>query len=257
MTDETSMRNDAKTSGEETRVNELFGRLAGDASVRDELVEIFYPLAESLAKRYRNHGEPLDDLVQVAALGLIKAIDRFDTDRGVPFSAYATPTILGELKRHFRDRTWSVRMPRRLQENAARVRSAVDGLTQSLGHSPTIAAISQATDLSEEEILEATEALQAYSAASLDTPIGEGSTLQETLPAEDDDLTLVEGWADVAPLLKTLPDRERRILVLRFFNGLTQTEIAREVGVSQMHVSRMLSKALEGMRERLSAPDRD
>lgn len=230
------------------RADALFRQLP-DRGARDELVRTFHPLAEYLARRFSGRGEQLDDLTQVASIGLINAIDRFDPDREVQFATYAAVTIIGELKRHFRDKGWSVRVPRRLQETGLRVNKVLGELWQELGRSPTIAEIAAKIEIPEEQILEAMEAMQAYSTTSLDAPIGEdGLTHGDLLPAEDGSLELLDGWATVAPAIQKLPPRERRILYLRFFLGRTQTEIAQELGISQMHVSRLLSQTLATLR---------
>lgn len=240
---------DPKSSADE--VKELFERVGSDPGARTRLVEIHRPLADSLARRYQGYGESLDDLVQVASIGLLNAIDRFDPRRGITFSAFATPTIVGELKRHFRDRGWSVRVPRRLQENTLSLRQAMSDLSQSLARSPTVAELAEATGMSEDEVIEAGDALLAYSTTSLDAPMGEDVTLGETIADNSQDIEIAEGWADLGPRVAELPHRERTILGLRFFRGLTQTEIAAEVGLSQMHVSRLLSRALETLRRAL------
>jgi RNA polymerase sigma-B factor len=240
---------DPEAQLQEERSNELFGSLPEPAA-RDELVAMYRPLAEYLARRFYGRGEPLDDLIQVASIGLIKAIDRFDLERGVKFSTYATATIVGELKRHFRDKGWALRVPRRLQESGLKVGRAVTDLYQDLGRAPTIREIASRTDLSEEEVLEAMETAHAYSTASLDAPTDdEGATSAQKLGAEDDTYELLESWTSVAPALRELPGRERRILYLRFFRGLTQTQIAEVLGISQMHVSRLLSRTLRQLRE--------
>lgn len=231
----------------------LFERVSSDPEARAALVERYRSLAESLARRYQGYGEALDDLVQVASIGLINAIDRFDPKRGVSFAAFATPTIVGELKRHFRDRGWAIRVPRRLQENTLKFRRTLSELTQALGRSPTVAELAQATGLSQEDVLEAGDALLAYTTTSLDAPVGDEVTLADTLASGDKDLEVAEGWADLSPHIDRLPERERTILVLRFFRGLTQTEIAEVVGVSQMHVSRLLGRALTALRRALTA----
>jgi len=227
----------------------LFKRLPGDTAARDELVEMFLPLAEYLARRFDRRGEPLEDLVQVASVGLLNAIDRFDVERDVQFSTYAAVTIIGELKRHFRDKGWAIRVPRRLQEVGLRVNTVLPVLSQELGRSPTVEEIAVRCEASPEEILDAMEAVQAYSTTSLDSPVGEeGAAPIEVLGGEDPSLEILEGWASIAPAVKELPERERRVLYLRFFRGLTQSEIAGEVGVSQMHVSRILSQTLAFLR---------
>lgn len=236
------------TSGDPERSDELFARLP-DPAARDELAALYQPLAEYLARRFYGRGEPLEDLIQVASIGLIKAIDRFDTDRGVKFSTYATATVVGELKRHFRDKGWALRVPRRLQEAGMSVGRAVTDLSQELGRAPTVKEIGRRTGLSEEEVLEAMETAQAYTASSLDAPTDEeGATEGERLGEEEDAFELLEGWTSVAPAIRELPRRERTILYLRFFRGLTQTQIAEELGISQMHVSRLLSRTLEELR---------
>jgi RNA polymerase sigma-B factor len=228
---------------------DLFKRLPADGAARDELVNMFLPLAEYLARRFDRRGEPLEDLVQVASVGLLNAIDRFDVERDVQFSTYAAVTIIGELKRHFRDKGWAIRVPRRLQEVGLRVNTVLPVLSQELGRSPTVEEIAARCEASPEEILDAMEAVQAYSTTSLDTPVGEeGAAPIDVLGGEDPSLEILEGWASVAPAVKELPERERRVLYLRFFRGLTQSEIASEVGVSQMHVSRILSQTLAFLR---------
>lgn len=229
---------------------DLFRRLPADPQARDELVEMFLPLATYLARRFDRRGEPLEDLVQVASVGLLNAIDRFDVDRDVQFSTYAAVTIIGELKRHFRDKGWAIRVPRRLQEVGLRVNAVLPELYQELGRSPTIEEIGERCEASPEEILDAMEAVQAYSTASLDVPVGEeGAAPVEILGRDDPSLEILDGWASVAPAVKELPERERRVLYLRFFRGLTQSEIAGRVGVSQMHVSRILSQTLAFLRD--------
>jgi RNA polymerase sigma-B factor len=221
-----------------------------DRALRDELVTAHMGLAEYLARRFTNRGEPLDDLVQVAALGLLKAVDRFDPERGLEFSTYATPTIVGELKRHFRDKGWAVRVPRRVQELHLRLASVVGLLSQELGRSPTIGEIAQSAAVSEEEVLEAIEAGHAYRFTSLDAPSGndEELSLSAELGAEDQGLIDSEHRVTLSPLIAQFPPRERMILHLRFFEGMTQSEIAGRLGISQMHVSRLLARALAQLR---------
>jgi len=229
-----------------------------EAPLRDELVAAHLGLAEYLARRFANRGEPLEDLVQVASLGLIKAVDRFDPERGVEFSTYATHTIVGELKRHFRDKGWAIRAPRRMQELYLQLGKVVGTLSQELGHSPTIAELAAEVEVSEEEVLEALEAGQAYRSASLDAPVGneEGETLGAYLGEEDVSLADVESRATLSPLLAQLPPRERLILHLRFFEGLTQSEIATRLNISQMHVSRLLARSVSELRNAAEAPAR-
>jgi RNA polymerase sigma-B factor len=221
-----------------------------DRGLRDELITAHMGLAEYLARRFTNRGEPLDDLVQVAALGLLKAVDRFDPERGLEFSTYATPTIVGELKRHFRDKGWAVRVPRRVQELHLRLAGVVGLLSQELGRSPTIGEIAQAAAVSEEEVLEAIEAGHAYRFTSLDAPSGSDDemSLSAELGAEDQGLIDSEHRVTLSPLIAQFPPRERMILHLRFFEGLTQSEIAGRLGISQMHVSRLLARALAQLR---------
>ena len=225
-------------------------RRTGDRRLRGELVEDHVPLAQFLARRFGHRGEPHEDLVQVALLGLLKAVDRFDPDRGLEFSTYATPTIVGELKRHFRDKGWAVRVPRRVQELHLRLASVVGTLSQNLGRSPTIGEIAQAASASEEDVLEAIEAGHAYRFTSLDAPSGsddEGS-LGSQLGEEDQALADSEHRVALSPLIARFPHREQMILHLRFFEGLTQSEIASRLGISQMHVSRLLARSLSQLR---------
>ena len=229
-------------------VLELFRRLP-DADVRDELTRRFLPLAEYLARRFTGRGEAQEDLEQVAGLGLVLAIDRFDVERGVAFSTYAAATIIGELKRHFRDKGWAIRVPRLVQEHSLSVGRAAQSLWQELGRSPTIPELARRTGMSEDEVLEAIDASQAYRASSIDAPLGEdGGTTADTLGTLDETLEMSAEWATVSDAVKRLPPRERRIVFLRFFRGLTQTEIAQEVGISQMHVSRLLAQTLSQLR---------
>ncbi|WP_306205201.1 SigB/SigF/SigG family RNA polymerase sigma factor [Actinoplanes sp. RD1] len=225
------------------------------AALRDEAIRMWLPLAYHLAHRYTGRGEPDDDLLQTATLGLIKAIDRFDPDRGVEFAGFAVPTVLGEIRRHFRDRTWSVRVPRRMQELRLSISEASNALTQTLGRSPTVADIAAHLNVTEEDVLEGLEGARAYSARSLSTPVTEdGSTsLGDTLGETDHDMELAELRIALGPALQTLEERERTILSLRFFGNLTQSEIAAKIGVSQMHVSRLITRALAKLRAELSA----
>ena len=221
--------------------------------LRSDLVELHLPLAEYLARRFGNRGEPHEDLVQVATIGLIKAIDRFDLERGVAFSTYATPTIVGEIKRHFRDRGWTIRVPRRLQEIQAVINQAVSDLGQELGRSPTVTELAARVGMSEEEILEGLESANAYSPLSLDAPdpSGELGAVIDQLGDYDDALDAVIDRETVKPLLDRLDARAKRILLLRFFRNMTQSQIAEELGISQMHVSRLLSRTLADLRRAL------
>lgn len=244
--------NTADNNGREN-LHEKFEQYARtqDVALRDELVSAYLGLAEYLARRFANRGEPLDDLVQVASLGLIKAVSRFDPHRGVEFSTYATHTIVGELKRHFRDKGWAVRAPRRMQELYLRLGKVVATLGQELGRSPTIAELAAEVEVSEEEVLEALEAGQAYRFASLDAPAGadaEGESLGARMGDDDPGLEDAERRATLSPLLATLPQREQLILRFRFFDGLTQSEIAERLGISQMHVSRLLARSVAQLR---------
>ncbi|MEV6327059.1 RNA polymerase sigma factor SigF [Streptomyces sp. NPDC051909] len=223
------------------------------AALRDRLVRMHLPLVEHLARRFRNRGEPLDDLTQVATIGLIKSVDRFDPDRGVEFSTYATPTVVGEIKRHFRDKGWAVRVPRRLQELRLSLTTATAELSQQHGRSPTVHELAERLGISEEEVLEGLESANAYSTLSLDVPDtdDESPAVADTLGAEDEALEGVEYRESLKPLLEDLPPREKRILLLRFFGNMTQSQIAQEVGISQMHVSRLLARTLAQLRDKL------
>ena len=222
---------------------------------RDSLVEAHLPLVEHLARRFRNRGEPYDDLVQVATIGLIKSVDRFDLGRGVEFSTYATPTIVGEIKRHFRDKGWAVRVPRRLQELRLSLASATSELSQRQGRAPTVGELARYLKISDEEVLEGLESANAYSTLSLDAGDSgsddEPMPVSETLGVEDEALVGVEYRESLKPMLEQLDPREKTILLLRFFKNLTQSEIAAEVGISQMHVSRLLARTLAQLREGL------
>jgi RNA polymerase sigma-B factor len=250
---------------ERGHARELFERLAalppGDEErlrIRSELVELHLPLVEYLARRFRNRGEWLDDLTQVATIGLIKSIDRFDLERGVEFSTYATPTIVGEIKRHFRDKGWAVRVPRRLQELKLALAKAIGELAQNLGRAPTVAELAQHLQMSEEEVLEGLESANAYSTVSLDAPDSgddDAPAVAESLGMVDDALEGVEYRESLKPLLEQLPPREKRILLLRFFGNLTQSQIATELGISQMHVSRLLARTLTQLREGLTSDE--
>jgi RNA polymerase sigma-B factor len=220
--------------------------------IRTKLIESHLGLVEYLARRFSGRGEPLDDLVQVATIGLVKAVDRFDPDRNVEFSTYATPTIVGELKRHFRDKGWAVRVPRRLQELNLRLGPVIAKLSQDLQHSPTVAEIAKAAGATQDEVLEALDSAHAYSLISLDAgTTEEGLSYHEQIGDLDEALEALEDRVSVAPLLRQLPPRERRMLHLRFFKGLTQSEIAEELNISQMHVSRLLAKTLVTLRSGL------
>src|SRR4051794_23991816 len=217
--------------------------------VRSRVIELYLPLARHLAGRFRNRGEQQDDLVQVATVGLIKAVDGFDPAIGAPFIGYAAPTITGELKRHFRDRCWDIRVPRRIQETRLRINRVTGDLTQRLGRSPTVSDLAAELDTGEEEILEALDAGRAYRTLSLDAPASADADgpmdLGGLLGQADADLEGAEAREALRPLLARLPEREQRIIALRFFGNRTQSQIASDLGVSQMHISRLLAKALE------------
>jgi RNA polymerase sigma-B factor len=223
-----------------------------DPVERDMLVERFLPLARQLARRYQRPEEPFDDLFQVACLGLINAIDRFDLDRGVAFSSYAVPTIVGEIKRYFRDRTWSVRVPRDLQELTLKVDRTVSELTVRLHREPTVAEIAAAVGVAEEDVLEALEASGAHRAASLDEPRhiddDSGDNLADFLGMEECGFACAEDRATIAVLMRALTPRERTVLLLRFAGDLTQAEIGERVGISQMQVSRIIRQAVARLR---------
>jgi len=231
----------------------------GDAAAREELVERFLPLARQLARRYQRTNEPLDDLMQVASVGLVKAIDRFDPERGTAFSTYAVPTILGELKRYFRDSGWAVHVPRGMQERVMKLDTAAQELHRRIGRSPSPKELGTELGLSEEEVLEAMEAASAYDAVSLEQQKGDPDeskdTFQDSLGTEEERYELVEYGAAIAPTLKALTPRERLILHLRFVEDLTQSEIAERIGVSQMHVSRLIRRSLAQLRAATSDID--
>ena len=226
--------------------------------LRDDLVKLHLPLVEHFARRFLNRGEPFDDLLQVGTIGLIKAVDRFDTGRGVEFSTYATPTIVGEIKRHFRDKGWAIRVPRRLQELRITINAATAELTQSLGRSPTVKELAAKVGVSDEEILEGLESANAYSTLSLDAPDSSGDegalSMIDVIGSDDEALEHVENRETIKPLLEALDPREKHILTLRFFKGMTQSQIAAEIGISQMHVSRLLARTLAQLRESLAEP---
>jgi RNA polymerase sigma-B factor len=224
----------------------------GDVAARDELIRRCLPLARRLASRYARANEPIDDLLQVASIGLIKAVDRFDPSRGTAFSSFAVPSILGELKRHFRDHGWAARVSRPLQERVLKLNITADKLTTRLGRAPTPKELAAAMDESVEDVLEAMEAASAHDSVSLDAPLSSsddrGATFAETVGADDERLELVEYRSVVDATFKALPARERQVLALRFDEDMTQSEIAQRIGVSQMHVSRLIRRALKRLR---------
>jgi len=227
----------------------------GDLAARAQLIERYMSLVRSLARRYGSRGEQLDDLIQVGSIGLIKAIDRFDLSRGVELTTYATPNIIGEIKRHFRDRGWAVRVPRGLQELSIQIMRLVEQLTGDLGRSPTISELAKASGSSEEEVLEAIETSHAYSPLSLSAIWGSGDEEidpMESIGSEEHEYEISEDRAVLEPGMRVLDERERLILQLRFYDGLTQSQIARKVGISQMHVSRLIRRALEKVRAEIA-----
>lgn len=229
-----------------------------DSALRDQLIEAHIGLAEYLARRFNNRGEPLDDLVQVASLGLVKAVERFDPERGLEFTTFATPTIVGELKRHFRDKGWAVRVPRRVQELHLRVTRVIDDLSNELGRSPTVDEIARRAGTSEDEVIEAIDAGSAYRSTSLDagrSDDDESPGLLGQLGDVDPELARSELRTTLGPLIAALPEREQVMLYLRFYEGLTQSEIAKRLGISQMHVSRLLARSLQQLRELGDTPE--
>jgi RNA polymerase sigma-B factor len=237
----------------------LLERYAKESSpvLREELVERFMPLARRLAARYAGGAEPFDDLVQVASVGLVKAIERFDPERGTAFSTFAVPTILGELKRHFRDRGWSVHVPRDVQERILKVERALAELPARLGHPPTVHEIAERIEATEEQVLEAMHASQGHHAISLDASSSladgdEPAPLSERIGGEDLGFDTVEYGAAIAPTLAQISERDRKVLHLRFVEDMTQSEIAERVGVSQMHVSRILRATIDRLREQVA-----
>jgi RNA polymerase sigma-B factor len=237
-------------SARASREHELLRRIHehGDPVARDQLAEEMLPLARSLASRYANRGESLDDLVQVACIGIMKAIDGFDLSRDVRFSSYATPTVLGEIKRHFRDKTWAVRVPRGLQELQIRVAKARDHLTHELGRSPTVQEIAAAVEAPFDEVLATIQSAGARRTRSLEEPLGEDGTLGDSIGGADPELGRAEMRVLLGDALVTLSPRDREVLRLRFESDLTQTEISREVGVSQMQISRIIRQSLARLR---------
>jgi RNA polymerase sigma-B factor len=248
----------AQDAAARTRVpdRELLRRYHEDhnPSAREELVCRHLPLVRALARRYAGRGEPLDDIEQVGAIGLLKAIERFELEREVSLTTYATPTVVGEIKRHFRDKGWAIRVPRALQELNARLSHTVDRLTLRLGRSPSVAEIADELATSPEEVLEALEVGSAYTTLSLSAgpTEDEDSDPLEAIGEEDQEFERSEARASLAPALDQLPEREQAILRMRFDEGLPQTQIAERIGLSQMHVSRLIRKALASMRDELA-----
>jgi len=227
------------------------------ARVRARLIELYVPLAQYLARRFRNRGEPQDDLNQVANLGLLKSVDGYDPGRGAAFTSYAIPMIVGELKRHFRDKGWDVRVPRRLQELRLEISKVSGDLAQRLGRSPTVADLAEHLGVGEEEIIEGLESGHAYRALSINAPAGSeehGAEFADLLGGPDRDLEAVDDRESLRPLIAQLPVREQHIIAMRFFGNMTQTQIAERLGISQMHVSRLLAHALAFLRGALITP---
>jgi len=225
-----------------------------DAAIREELILSYSSLAAYLARKFANRGEPLEDLTQVAHIGLLKAVDRFDPGRGIEFTTYATVTIVGEVKRHFRDKFWTVRVPRRLRELNNSLMKSVESLSQRLGRSPTIPEIANETGVPFEDVVEAFELGRAYNPASLDAELAEGdedhgTSLMDYLGEEDPELTRLEDRHTLEDALRSLPDRQHEILRLRYYEGMSQADIARKLGISQMHVSRIQRDALRRLRD--------
>jgi RNA polymerase sigma-B factor len=229
----------------------------GDREARTILIERMMPLVRHMARRYAGRGEPLDDLVQVGSVGLLKAVDRFDVDRGFKLSTFAAPNIAGEIKRHFRDRGWSIRVPRDIQELNAKLTRSVDRLTVTLGRAPTIQELAEATDSTEEQVLDAMQGAQNYSTVSFEEPVGDNRTALDLLGEEDDGYITAERRVLLEGGMRGLAPREQEIVRLRFFEGLTQREIADRVGISQMHVSRLLRRSLDELRDQMTLGDEE
>ena len=247
----------SRSAWDKQKTHELFRRYKehGDMDAREQLVMSHFNLVRFLANKFKNRGEPLDDLIQVGYLGLLKAIDRFDPERGLEFTTYATPTILGEIKRHFRDKGWSVRVPRRLQELSAKVNQATDTLTTQLQRSPTIDEIADYLDASVDEVLEAMESSSAYSSVPLE---GTGSSENDDAPSiidryatEDSELALTDDRLIIEEALEGFSPREREVIELRFLKGMTQIEIAEKLGISQVQVSRLLRRTLKKIQDKI------
>jgi RNA polymerase sigma-B factor len=257
----------SKPSSEYADVTDMFRRLATcDPQTsqylrqRDAIVERCLPLADHIARRFRNRGEPLDDLVQVARVGLMNAVNRFDVDNGAEFIAFAVPTIMGEVRRHFRDHGWSVKVPRRLKELNAQLKRCREELSHELGRAPTASEIAAKLGIDRDEVVQAQIASSAYSTLSSDAPAGardddDARSVTNTIGDLDANLDKVLDVATVRPLLAALPERERTVLTLRFFENMTQTQIAERVGISQMHVSRLLARSLDALRRQVRVPE--
>lgn len=229
---------------------------------REAVIERCLPLADHIARRFRNRGEPFDDLLQVARVGLLNAVNRFDADNGSEFLAFAVPTMMGEVRRHFRDHGWSVKVPRRLKELNSQLKKAREELSHQLGRAPAASEIAAELGIDREELIQAQIASSAYPTLSSDASAGasdddDSRSVTNTVGDLDANLDKVLDVATVRPLMETLPERERTILLLRFFENMTQTQIAERLGISQMHVSRLLAKSLASLREQVRAPERE
>ena len=257
MASSSTARSSAKAAWDKEKTHELFRRYKqdGDMDAREQLVMSHLNLVRFLANKFKNRGEPLDDLMQVGYLGLLKAIDRFDPDRGLEFTTFATPTIMGEIKRHFRDKGWSVRVPRRLQELSAKVNQATDALTAKLQRSPRIEEIADHLGASVDEVLEAMESSSAYSSVPLEAPSGSDSddapSIMDRYAEEDNDLAVTDDRMIIEEALAGFSPREREVIELRFLQGLTQIEIATRLGISQVQVSRLLRRTLKKIQDKI------
>lgn len=253
MTSKTS----GKSAWDKEKTRELFRRFKeeGDMDAREKLVMSHLNLVRFIANKFKNRGEPIDDLIQVGYLGLLKAIDRFDPSRGLEFTTFATPTIMGEIKRHFRDKGWSVRVPRRLQELSAKVNQATDTLTSQLQRSPTIAEIAAYLDATVDEVLEAMESSSAYSSVSLEAPSGadddDTPSVIDRYATEDSDLAFTDDRIIIEEALASFSPRERDVIEMRFLKGMTQIEIAEKLGISQVQVSRLLRRTLKKIQDKI------
>lgn len=253
MTSKTS----GKSAWDKEKTRELFRRFKeeGDMDAREKLVMSHLNLVRFIANKFKNRGEPIDDLIQVGYLGLLKAIDRFDPSRGLEFTTFATPTIMGEIKRHFRDKGWSVRVPRRLQELSAKVNQATDTLTSQLQRPPTIAEIADYLDATVDEVLEAMESSSAYSSVSLEAPSGadddDTPSVIDRYATEDSDLAFTDDRIIIEEALASFSPREREVIEMRFLKGMTQIEIAEKLGISQVQVSRLLRRTLKKIQDKI------
>lgn len=250
-------KNSGKSAWDKEKTRELFRRFKeeGDMDAREKLVMSHLNLVRFIANKFKNRGEPIDDLIQVGYLGLLKAIDRFDPSRGLEFTTFATPTIMGEIKRHFRDKGWSVRVPRRLQELSAKVNQATDTLTSQLQRSPTIAEIADYLDATVDEVLEAMESSSAYSSVSLEAPSGadddDTPSVIDRYATEDSDLAFTDDRIIIEEALESFSPRERDVIEMRFLKGMTQIEIAEKLGISQVQVSRLLRRTLKKIQDKI------